>query len=475
MPAQNLSSRILSARYVAIRTAEGKGLTDRLLEAARDRTPGVRGMLVPMLYRFWHRNREQGWTLLERIGDDILPRRFPWLLNLYAMETFGEVSLAVLNNCVNDPPQLNRLAAIWHVQVVRTFATPLARVLGRNVIIRLLVKPTIEVLKRTPANQLINFRELRATFAQPDASRQFWRQALVCLEQPEVGIGPIADILTRKDCPFDLYLLVVCELALIYHGVSRDTLGVFALLERVFAKGCPWFRPGVLYVLFHVLTKLTHVEDDWLDRYAALVEEFFVVDNCRMTTSAGKYNFASYHLAWPEVVIDRRRSGTAPRILPRLMRQAIEAGDEARIEDLFSAIDMIAFAYGRAALALSLLERTLEIGGASIEERVLKSLATVRLRDQPLVDAFIEQHRNLTGLRQRVEGVEPTIRENDTQDLIDEFAIQQLLNSSHFRSGWCTSFRRAIEARSVSQYLVQVIGWVTDEFTHMTPSAPRRD
>jgi len=34
------SQALLNARYVAIRTAEAKGLTDRLLEAARDRTPG---------------------------------------------------------------------------------------------------------------------------------------------------------------------------------------------------------------------------------------------------------------------------------------------------------------------------------------------------------------------------------------------------------------------------------------------------
>ena len=75
MPSQNPSLPFLNARYVAIRTAEARGLTDRLLQAARDRTPGVRRLLIPILYRFWYREREKGWDLLARIGEDTI--RFP--------------------------------------------------------------------------------------------------------------------------------------------------------------------------------------------------------------------------------------------------------------------------------------------------------------------------------------------------------------------------------------------------------------
>ena len=136
MADQNSPQQILSARYVAIRTAEARGLTDRLLEAARDRTPGVRGMLVPLLFRFWFRSREEGWGLLEQIGDDVVGSRFPYLVNNYAMETFAELSLAVLNRCRNDPPQLERLANIWCTHFERIFTTPLARLLGQGVVLR---------------------------------------------------------------------------------------------------------------------------------------------------------------------------------------------------------------------------------------------------------------------------------------------------------------------------------------------------
>ena len=171
MPDQNSPQQILSARYVAIRTAEARGLTDRLLEAARDRTPGVRGMLVPLLYRLWFRNREEGWGLLEQIGDDVIGSCFPYLVDNYAMETFAEFSLAVLNSCRNDPPQLDRLANIWRIRVERIFTTPLARLVGQGLVLRILVRPVSQVLARQPAFQPLNLRELHATFARPDNFR----------------------------------------------------------------------------------------------------------------------------------------------------------------------------------------------------------------------------------------------------------------------------------------------------------------
>lgn len=466
MPDHNPSPDLLSARYVAIRTAESRGLMDRLLQASRDRTPGVRSMLIPLLYRFWYRNREQGWVLLERIGDEMIAPRFPRLIDDFAVETFAEMSLAVLDSCRNDPPQLARLAAIWRVRVERIFATPLARIFGQGLMLRLMVRPVAAVLARQPAFQPLNLRELRATFARPGDFRRDWRDALDCLQHPERGFQAIADILCRRSQPFDLYLMLLCERALIYHGVARDTAAIVALLERVFADGCPSFRQSVLYILFHVLSNLPQVEDEWLDRYVALSEEFFASRSWRMTTSAGDYNFAG-HLGWPEIVIDQHRPGTAPRILPQLMARALAASDEAQIEGLFTAIDSIAFAYDRAALALSLLERTLQLGGRAIEERVLKSLVTVRLRNQPLVDAFIEEHRNLADLRERVEGAEPSIRENDMPTLLDGLTVQLILTSAYFRGRVCEAFRRALDVHSVSRFLVQILEWLRDEFRLM--------
>jgi hypothetical protein len=458
------SPAVLNARYVAIRTAEARGLTDRLLQAARDRTPGVRRLAVPMLYRFWLREPEKGWDLLARIGADVI--RFPGFPDAFATETFAEVSLAILNRAREDPEQLQRLAAIWRAWVEQLFGSPLARILGRGLVLRLLAIPVAAVLKHQPPFQPLNFKELGVAFAHRGEFRQAWLAGLACLEHPERGFGAIAEILSRKELPFDLYLMLLCERTLIYHGVKINPLGTFALLERVFAEGCLWFRQSVLYILFHMLGYLPVVEDAWLDRYVAIAEEFYMSNSWRMSTSVVQYNFAG-HLGWPEVVIDRHRPGTAPRIVPRLMERAVAARDNAQIDGLFGAIDSVAFAYGQAPLALRLLERSVEIGGADLEERVLKSLATVRLQDQPLVDAFLEEHRNLMRLRPRVEGVEPTIHEEDMPTLLDGLTVQLILTSDYFRGRVCDAFRRAAEARSVTQFLVQILEWVRDEFSRI--------
>jgi hypothetical protein len=464
MPLQTPSPTLLNARYVAIRTAEARDMTDRLLQAARDRTPGVRRLLIPILYRFWYRDRAKGWELLASISEDTI--RFPGFPDAYAVETFAEFSLATLNGCRGDPHQLNRLASIWRGFVERIFASPLAKFLGKGLMLKLLAKPIAHVMQRQPTFQPFNFRELQVTFSRSDALRSERLVALACLERPEDGVATIVGLLRRKETPFDVYLMLLSERTLIYHGVKVDRDAIFALLEQLFREGCPWFRQSILYVLFHILQRAPELDDAWLDRYVAITEEFFASNNWKMETSVAQYNFAN-HLGWSEIVIDHHRPGTGPRILPRVLQSAIAAGDTELINGLFNAINTIAFSHGHAPLALKLLARSLEIGGTAVEERTLQSLATIRLQDQPLADAFLEEHRNLTALKSRVEGIEPTIHEEDMPTLLDGLTVELILNSDYFRGRLCAAFRRAAEARNVSQFLVQIVEWLRDEFSHI--------
>jgi hypothetical protein len=459
---------LLNQRYVAIRTAEARGLTDRLLQATRDRTPGLRRLLVPLLYRFWHREREKGWRLLAAIGNDML--RFPGIPDAYATETFAEMSLAVLNGCRGERGETERLAEIWRAQVERVFATPIARLFGRGVMLRLLSRPVAQVLQRQPPYQPLNFRELQATFARSDEFRRLWRAGLAALERPEDGFAPITDILGDRELEFDLYLMLLGERTLIHHGVNGRRAAVLDALERLFGEGAPWFRQSVLYILFHVLGRAGEVTDGELERYAKLAREFHVSSSWKMTTAVGSYNFAG-HLGWPEIVTERHRPGTAPLIVPALMERALAAGDGEAVEGLFAAIDSVAFAHGQAPLALKMLEQSVEIGGARVEERVLKSLATVRLQDEPLVDAFLEEHANLTRLSAEIEGVEPTIRAEDMPTLLDGLTVELIVTSDHFRGRVVEAFRRAGEARSVAAFLVQILEWMREELSRTAPTA----
>jgi len=395
----NASPTVLNARYVAIRTAEARGLTERLLQATRDPDRSLRRLLVPILFRAWHRDREQGWQLLSRIGDEMI--RFPGVPRGHTVEIFVEVSLAVVNSCRGDPDQLDRLAAIWRAQIDRIFATPLARTFGQRWVLRMLARPFKWVLERQPAYQPFNFREFELTAGRPAAFREAWRAALTCLEHPDAGLGSIAEILGGDgEIPFDLHLMLLCERALVYHAVKVDPAGTFELLGRWFENGRPWFRQSVLYVLFHQLSNLPAVQASWLDRYVAMTEEFFTSGSWRMRSAVAEYKFSD-HFAWPELVADQWAPTTAPRLIPSLLERALATQDSDQLGALFKAIDIIAFSHRRSALALSILDRSLAIGGSALEERVLSSLATVRLQDQALVDAFIDEHRDRHA-RQRV-------------------------------------------------------------------------
>lgn len=468
MSAAGVSPALLNARYVAIRTAEAKGLTDELLKAARDQTPGVQRMLAPMLYRFWFRDRQRGWDLIERIADGSV--HFPGLPDRQAIEIFGAVSMPILNACRHDPAELARLAAAWQTQVARLFGSPLARtarLLGRNWVLRFGASTLAEMLKRQPVYQPVNYQELKATFERPDAFRSAWRDALDCLEHPERAPDPIAAILTCEDLTFDLYLMLVCERALIQYGARHDPAGGIALLERLFHEGCPWFRQSVLYALLHILTYLPEVEDSWLARYGALAEEFFTSGSWVLQTAAGRYVMAT-HVANPDVVAWRRRDGRAPAVMPALLRLAIQSGDEEQVAALFTAIDGVAFYHGCGALALSMIESAHALGGAAVEQRVVASLASVRLLDQPLVDGFLEQRRTFAGIGPaEVAAAEPSITEDDLLTLLDGFIIHMMLTSDYFRAQLCGAFRRAIGAHGVQECLAQILEWARDELAGM--------
>jgi hypothetical protein len=458
------SPRVFNARYIAIRTAEARGLTERLLQATHDREPSVRRLLVPILFRAWHRDHEQGWRLLSKIGDEMI--RFPGVPRGPAVEIFVELSLAVANNCRGERDQLDRLGSIWRDQIERIFATPLAKTLGQRWVLRMLARPFKWVLERQPAYQPFNFREFEVTAGRPAALRETWRAALGCLEHPEIGLGPISEILSGGEIPFDLHLMLLCERALVYHAVKVDPLGTFALLGRLFENGCPWFRQSVLYVLFHQLGSLPAVEDAWLDRFVAMGEEFFTSGSWQMRSSVAEYKFSD-HFAWPELVVDRWTPAKAPRLIPSLLGRALAAQDADQIDSLFKAIDIIAFTHRRSPLALSILDRSLAIGGNALEERVLSSLATVRLQDQAMVDAFIDEHRDLSRLRPRLETAAPAILEEDMPTLIDGLIVQLILNSDYFRGKVCDAFRRASEADNAMDLLMQLIEWMRDELRQL--------
>ncbi len=275
-----------------------------------------------------------------------------------------------------------------------------------------------EVLRNKQKFQPDSYQELEIAFARPASHRIAWQDTLACFEHPDIPPHAIADVLSRADQPFDVYLMMVCERALICRGATIDPGGTLDLLEHLFHHGCRWFRHSILYSLFHIVRYLPHVEDSVLDRFDAMAEEFFTSNSWRLSTDVGHY-MLSGNVANADVVSAHHRPDRAPRVMPRLLRQAIQANDVEQITALFAAIDGVAVYHNNAQLALTLIEQALDFGGASLLPRAMICLASVRLFNQPAVDKYIEQHAAFAGIDPSdIAAAAPSIAEEDLLTLM---------------------------------------------------------
>jgi hypothetical protein len=151
------------------------------------------------------------------------------------LETLGHMSLAILNNHRDDADTMARLLSVWRAIAQRVLGGPVVRAVGRGWTLNLLLRPLIELMKRQPAYQPFNTREMAVTFARDEEFRRYRVKALECLEKPEAGIAPIVEILETPDLPFDVYLMLVMERALICAG-TIDLDKTFDTIEQLFKE-----------------------------------------------------------------------------------------------------------------------------------------------------------------------------------------------------------------------------------------------
>jgi hypothetical protein len=110
-PRRRASAAVLNARRVAIDVAYHLDLDDVLARAARDRLEIVRALLPSYLYRFWKKRREEGWRLLEHLGNSMF--RIGGLPDRRLLEALGGMSLAILMHHSDDSKVLEDLRRQW--------------------------------------------------------------------------------------------------------------------------------------------------------------------------------------------------------------------------------------------------------------------------------------------------------------------------------------------------------------------------
>jgi hypothetical protein len=329
-------------------------------------------------------------------------------------------------------------------------------------------------VKNQPRYQPLNYPELVASFARPAEIRVQWARVLTCLEQPETAPGPIVEVLRVRDVPFDLYLMLVCERALIYYGVKTDPAAMMDTAEELFHHGARWFRQSILFVLFHVLGSWESVDDATLDRYESLTLEFYRAGDWQLDTAAGQHYVFSNQLANVDAIVARHGQGRTPHVVGDLLDSAITDNDVAAIHALFDAIDGVAFYHADGALALTMLERAYISGGAAVENRLVASLASVRLQNQPLVDAFLQQRITLSRIRpDDVAAAEPSVGDEDFNTLIDQFFIQTMLSSADFRAQFCRVLHEILTLRTVEESLSLIVEWFRDELGKLATQGAR--
>ena len=451
------SPEIVNGRLVGIRAASAHGLGDRLVDAAADPASTVRIVLVPELYRYWRRSGEAGWALVERLADRTVSR---WgVPSGESLETLGHLSLAILHEHRRRPEDMDRLHAILRGMVNRLTSSKLFRLLGSRTVLRVLTHPLGQLLNRQPDYQPLNLKELAITFATPFEARGAWLRVVECLEQDDDQIDGIRDALFDKSRPFDLFVMLASERALIVKGV-KNFPAVFDAVEKIYRDGCPWYRQSVLYVLFHLLSRMQQVSAEYLDRYAALTRDFVATERASLTSTINNYGFAP-HMAWAEIAFSRHDPRRGPHFLPDFLKLAQTSGDHDLLIRVFKAIDLLSFAYEEHDLALGAVDAALNLKDKNLELLILTSLANIRLQDQSSVESFLTS-RHLDDLRRRVAVIAPTIRAEDIPTWIDDFFVHWMLNSKWFRDEVCGAFRRAATARSNAEFLHQTLVWVIE-------------
>jgi len=453
---------IINARRVAIVVAHSLDLNEMLVRASQDPAPAVQALLVPYLYRFWNKDHDAGWLLMDRLSEKLTHRG--GLPKIRTVSVYGGLCLAILIYHSDEPAVVERLQAHWKESVRRILHYTGGR--SRTFLIRSTLRLGIFALTRMlqllmaaqPEFQPINLREMRVSYARgAGAEQRMGLEILEYLEHPERGFAEPINVLMNKDLPYGLYLMLVVERTLIFHS-AKDPRGVMRALFEVHRNGCEWFRHSALYIGYHALNLAERVEDEWLDLFARMTRETISSTRATFQTSTAKYELLP-QIAAAEIVLDKHRPQGRAQFIPEFYAEAKRLGDPDYARRVIGACGLLSFGYRRHELALDALRPALADRDPQVRAAVVEALAAVRFHSEEAVDRFLESE-HARDLGQQVASMTLGAKSNDIFVWVDQYVIHALLNSDHFRTEVVSAFRRAGHARSLPELLQQILKWV---------------
>jgi hypothetical protein len=456
---RRMALSLVNARRVALEVAYHRGDRPTLLAAADDRWPVVRALLVPYLYRFWRKRRGPGWELLHRLSLRLSRLGLP---KVRMLQVCGGMSLTILIYHFNEPEVTARLRQEWQASLWHYLRTPLIGVLKRRSVVSVGTSALRLIMAGQPDFQPLNLREIRKSYSRSAASAAAHRdglEALICLEHPESGFAPAIKPPMARDRPFDVYLMLLIERALVFHG-CRNPGPVLAALETVHGEGCRWFQQSVLYAAFHILYSADRVDTSWLDVYARLTRETIQSRGATFRTDIGEYSLAP-HMAWVEVVFEKHRPMGRARFIPAFAKAAVANGDAGYVGRVIRSCELLSLAYRHHGIALDALRPLLGLPDQKLREAVVNVLASIRFHDEEAVDRFLDQEKaHELGLR--LASAAPRVEAGDIFTWIDGFVNHSMVHSDTFRLELVGAFRRAGEAENPTEMMQRVTGWVVN-------------
>ena len=452
----DLEPEVLNGRQVGIRLAAERGYPDALRRAANDESATVRAMLVPYLYSFWKKRPEDGWALLDTLAQEFTGRFGKPREEM--VEVVGGLALAIVSRDFADAAAMTRLGRYCRDIVAQSTSSPALRLFGRGVALKVAVAALTKALRDQPEYQPLNLSEIKRGFPLPPLARERSLIVLETLERPAGGYESIVDALHGPDVPFHVYLMLLAERALVFHG-AEDPGGVLAAIGRIYRTGLPWFRQSCLYSACKILEAVPVADDAWLDALAEMTSDFVATTGATLSTEVATYSLSPC-LAGLEFVVERHRPTGCARYLPGFFQTAMAADDYALAGRVIKSSHLLSL-MGEPLIALDAL-RDVAAGStkdAKLEAVLVEALANIRLHEDGSVDRFLAVHGSAE-LARRVTAATPTMTANEYPTMIDFFANHQLVHSDDARRELCGAFRRAIDAASASELIYDVIVWV---------------
>lgn len=460
---ENISIEFVNARRAAVEVASRLGLTDKLIDAARDDSELVRALLVPYLYRFWKTRRADGWELLGRLSDEVtnafgLPNR-PML------EAYGGMSAAILIYHFNEPEIVARLRSLWKTTVRKVLHLSGRAEGGRAFLLRLVLRASVFLLtnalrlllSRQPTFQPINLREMAISYKRPGAEQRLGLAILKCLEDPANDFEQCLGALFDTKTPFGIYLMMILERVFVLRG-AQEPERAMRVLYQVHREGCEWFRQSGLYAAFHILKRAATVKDEWLDWYAEMTRETVGATGATFTTGKFTYELQP-HIAWAEMIFDKYRPTGKARFIPEFYRAAKQTGDVEFARRALEACAILSVAYKQHDLALDAIRVALKEPDPKFRQLVVNPLAQIRFNEEEAVERFLEGENEMK-LAQQISVVASNLKINDITVWVDDFMNNAMIESDYFRAEILGAFERAGHARNLTELLRQVLKWV---------------